>query len=75
LLVRASFRLDTDRADGRSVVEVVTLFDVRDQRGPLGLPSQPVTGQCARRRVVDRYQAAEEGEMVACVLGGDADSR
>src|SRR5262245_5354591 len=73
-IVRASFRLDTDRANGRSVVKVVTLYDVCDQCRPLQPPSQPFLGQCARRRDVGRHVGGEEAEVGVSILSGDADN-
>jgi hypothetical protein len=57
------------------VVEVVTLFDVRDQSGPLWPPSEALLCQFARRRVVGRHEGGKKAEVGAGVLGGDADDR
>ena len=57
------------------VIEVVTLFDVRDQCRALRPPSQQFLCLLARRRIVVRHKIGKKAEVVACVLSGDADNR
>src|SRR6266566_5884420 len=57
------------------VIEVVTLFDVRDQCRALRPPSQQFLCLLARRRVVGRHEGGEEAEVGARVRSLDADNR
>src|ERR1035437_981881 len=57
------------------VVEVVALVDARDQVRLLGPPSQPLPGQRARRRVVERHEGGQEAEVIGRVRRGHADHR
>src|ERR1019366_2872659 len=58
-----------------SGVEVVALVQVLDEPGPGRLPVEQLAGQLARGRAVDREEAAQPAEVLACVLGGDGDRR
>lgn len=53
--------------------EVVALLEVGDQSRTGGLPSEQVVGDLCRGGAVDSPEAAEEAEVVACLLGGDGD--
>src|SRR5260370_39031024 len=57
------------------VIEVVTLFDVRDQCRALRPPSQEFLCLLARRRVVGRHEGGEEAEVGARVRSLDPDNR
>ena len=69
LIVRASFRLATDKADGRSAVEVMTFFEIVDEPRVGWLPSKQLAGQRARGRTVGREEAGQPAEVLACILG------
>src|SRR5450755_47781 len=47
------------------VLEVMTFFEIRDEPGLHGMPSQPLLGQCARGREVERCEGDEEAKVVA----------
>ncbi len=57
------------------MIEVVTLFDVRDQCRALRPPSQEFLCLLARRRVVGRHEGGEEAEVGARVRSLDANDR
>src|ERR1700704_1720021 len=47
------------------------LVEVRDEAGPGGPPAEPLPGDRAGRRKVDRGESRERAELVAGILGSD----